>query len=131
MKKLINEWNFEPNKYDNCVMNKCVEGKQLTVSWHMDDPKVSHMDENATEAFIMDMETEFGMETPSSISCGKIHNYLGMTLDFSEPGQVMVQLSDYVRTLLHDAPANMDANASTPSVSHLFKVNLEYPKLSP
>ena len=68
--------------------NKSVGVKQLTVTWHVDDLKVSHMDKN--EAFIMDMETEFSKETPLSIPHGKIHSYLGMTLDFSEPGQVMV-----------------------------------------
>ena len=27
--KLISEWKFIPNKYDSCVINKWVEGKQL------------------------------------------------------------------------------------------------------
>ena len=124
-----NEWNFEPDNYDDCVVNNSVGGKQFTVTWHVDDLKVSHMEKNAIEAFIMDMETEFGKEMPLSISHGKIHNYLRMTLDFSEPGWVMVQMSDYVKMMLHDAPAIMDGKASTPAASHLFKVNLEVPKL--
>ena len=39
-------------------------------------------------------------------------------------------MSDYVKTMLHDAPANTNGKASTPTASHLFKVNLEDPKLS-
>ena len=34
---------FEVNPYDPCVANKIVDGKQLTVTWHVDDLKVSHV----------------------------------------------------------------------------------------
>ena len=61
--KLINEWKIVPNKYDKCMVNEMVEGKQLTVAWHVDDLKLSHVDENAIEEFLHDMESEFGKET--------------------------------------------------------------------
>ena len=35
---------FELNPYDRCVANKMVNGKQLTLVWHVDDLKVSHVD---------------------------------------------------------------------------------------
>jgi hypothetical protein len=34
---------FEINPYDPCVANKIVKGKQLTIVWHVDDLKVSHV----------------------------------------------------------------------------------------
>ena len=34
---------FEVNPYDPCVANKIVDGKQLTVTWHVDDLKASHV----------------------------------------------------------------------------------------
>ena len=34
----------EINLYDPCVMNKKVGGSQLTITWHVDDLKVSHKD---------------------------------------------------------------------------------------
>ena len=40
-------------------------------------------------------------------------------------------MSDYVKTMLHDAPNDVEGKASTPAASHLFKVNSEDPKLSP
>jgi hypothetical protein len=43
-KKLVGhliELGFEVNPYDPCVANKMVNGHQLTVSWHVDDLKVS------------------------------------------------------------------------------------------
>ena len=35
---------FIVNPYDPCVANKDVNGKQMTVLWHVDDLKVSHVD---------------------------------------------------------------------------------------
>ena len=35
---------FQMNPYDPCVANKIVDGSQLTVVWHVDNLKVSHVD---------------------------------------------------------------------------------------
>ena len=35
---------FVLNPYNPCVANKMVNGKQMTVCWHVDDLKVSHVD---------------------------------------------------------------------------------------
>jgi hypothetical protein len=35
---------------------------------------------------------------------GKLHNYLGMVLDFSERGVLQVQMKDYITTLLNEFP---------------------------
>ena len=32
----------EINPYDKCVANKVIEGTQCTISWYMDDNKLSH-----------------------------------------------------------------------------------------
>ena len=58
------EWGFTPNPYDSCVMNKIVQGKQLTVAWHVDDLKVSHKISTVVNQFITDMKNKFGKETP-------------------------------------------------------------------
>ena len=34
---------FEVNPYDPCVANKMVNGKQMTICWHVDDLKISLM----------------------------------------------------------------------------------------
>jgi hypothetical protein len=104
-------------------MNKIVEGKQITVAWHVDDLKVSHVQPKVIDQFIMDMESEFGKETPLNKSRGKVHDYLGMTLDFSKPGEVTVTMIDYIKGILHDAPKEMRGSAATPAANHLFQVN--------
>ena len=41
---LLQEWDFDINPQDWCVANKTVNDKQLTLVWHVDDLKVSHVD---------------------------------------------------------------------------------------
>ena len=122
------EWGFMPNSYDPCVMNKMVQGKQLTVTWHVDDLKVLHKEiSTVVDQFIKDMEDEFGKETPINKSHGKVLDYLGMTLDFTKPGKVMVTMIDYIKGILYDAPKDMHGQAVTLATIHLFEVNTKNP----
>ena len=46
-KKIVKElkkYRFEIDPYDPCVTNKVINGKKMTVLWHADDIKVSHVD---------------------------------------------------------------------------------------
>jgi hypothetical protein len=117
------EWGFTPNPYDPCVMNKLVDGKQLTVAWHVDDLKASHVLSTVVDKFIEDMESEFGKETPINKSRGKVHDYLGMRLDFSKPGEVTVTMIDYIKAILHGAPKDMRGRAVTLAAAHLLQIN--------
>ena len=128
-KQLIDVWGFTPNKYDECVVNKIINGQQMTVVWHVDDLKVSHVDEKEVDKIIKLMEAEFGAEAPLSISCGKVHDYLGMNLDFRVEGEVRINMEHYIDMMLHDAPEDMNGVSSTPAAAHLFKTNLEDPRL--
>ena len=121
------EWGFTPNLYDSCVMNKMVQGKQLMVAWHVDDLKVSHKMSTVKDQFIKDMEDEFGKETLINKSHGKVLNYLGMTLNFSKLGQVMITMIIYIKGVLHDAPKEKCGCAVTPAANHLFQVNTTNP----
>jgi len=125
----LQEWGFIANPYDDCVMNKMVNGKMLTVAWHVDDLKVSHIEVAVVDDFVLQMEDEFGQETPLNKSRGKIHDYLGMIFDFQSPGIVKVTMFDYVRMILHEAPKDMNGKVVNPAAKHLFTVNGDNPKL--
>ena len=111
------------NSYDSCVVNKIVNGKQLTVVWHVDDLKISHVDAAVVDEFIAQLDSKFGRETPMNKSRGKIHDYLGMVLDFSVSGKVTIDMREYVRMVLHDLPPNMIGKANTPAANYLFDIN--------
>ena len=69
------------------------------------------------------MEETFGQEGPLTISRGKVHDYLGMILDYSVEGSVIIRMESYINNMINDMPEDMIGVASTPASSSLFKVN--------
>ena len=120
--KLV-EWGFTINPYDWCIANKQINGQQCTLVWHVDDMKISHVDTKIVDDVIKRLEREFGKEAPLTIHRGKIHHYLGMTLDFSLPGKVQISMEEYIRNMLSELPEDMEGTATTPAAEHLFKIN--------
>jgi Reverse transcriptase (RNA-dependent DNA polymerase) len=125
----LKSWGFVPNKYDSCVVNKTVNGKQCTIAWHVDDLKISHEDPDVVSGVIRQLEGEFGKEAPLTITRGRVHTYLGMELDFSVDGKVKVGMVPYVENLLAELDGDMDGKAPTPAAAYLFDTNEECPKL--
>ena len=68
------------NPHYPCVANKMVDRAQMTVCRHFDDLKISHRDEEMVTAFTVDMANIYGSNT--TIARGRVHDYLGMELDF-------------------------------------------------
>jgi hypothetical protein len=123
----LQEWGFIINPYDWCVGNKMVNGKQCTVLWHVDDLKISHEDPNVVTSLIADLEEAFGKEAPLTVTRGKRHEYLGMTIDYSIPGKVLITMQDYIQNMLDELPEDMNGIANTPAAEHLFKINTVNP----
>jgi len=126
---LCGELGFKTNPYDSCVANKTINGKQCTVLWHVDDLKISHVDEKVLEDILRAINERFGKETPVSINRGRVHDYLGMTIDYSEDGKVKFKMDDFVEQLLEEGPEDMDGSAATPAANYLFQVNKNGKKL--
>jgi hypothetical protein len=80
--------------------------------------------------FLLQLDDEFGKETPTNKSRGKVHSYLGMTLNFTNKGSVHIDMGDYVRMVLHEIPPDMEGKAVTPACSYLFNVNDQSDKLN-
>ena len=125
----LEEWGFVINPYDWCVANKDINGQQCTIIWHVDDLKILHVDPNVVTDIIKQLEGEFAKEAPLSITRGKVHDYLGMTPDFTIDGKVQIKMIDYIENMLEELPADMDGEAATPAPSHLFEVNENDPKM--
>jgi hypothetical protein len=92
------------------------------VAWHVDDLKVSHVETKVVDEFLEQMEEEFSKETPMNKNRGKVHDYLGMVLDFSNEGAVKISMV-YIKMVLHDLPTEMVGSATTPAANYLFNVD--------
>jgi hypothetical protein len=124
----LQEWGFKINPYNFCVANKTIDGKQCTVVWHVDDFKISHVDPQVVTRILNLLDAKYGQEivggkrAPLIITRGKIHDYLGMTLDYSEPGFVKLDMTNYVNKILDEMPEVMDGTVTLPAAAYLFQI---------
>jgi hypothetical protein len=130
--KDLTEFGFELNPYDPCVANKMVNRYQMTVSWHVDDLKISHIDSNEVTKFIEWIKEKYGSIGEVNATRGKIHEYLGMKLDYSVQGQVTVDMQDYVTHMIKQFPKEtLDGKkVSSPWNDNLFKFSGKSPPLN-
>ena len=77
---------FKINPYDLCVANKMINGKQCTISWYVDDNKISHKDPKVVDEVIKEIESHFG---PMKCSRGDKHKLLGMNIEIDRKRKVL------------------------------------------
>ena len=135
LKKDITEIGFRINPYDPCVANMMVEGHQMTLTWHVDDMKISHKDPEMVSSFIDWMKMKYEnikLDAKVKVSRGKVHDYLGIEIDYTTPGQVRMNMQRYVEKMIDRFPykSNLKAGVRTPAADHLFKVSKSAKKLS-
>ena len=112
---LTEELGFVANPYDSCVVNKSIRGKQTTIGWHVDDLKISHVDQAAIDDIIKKLERRYTKEIPLSITKGDVHEYLGMKIEYSQKGKVRFSIPDYINRMLEDIPSElMQGPSATP-----------------
>ena len=104
-KKLVSDLKsigFVVNPYDFCVANKMINGKQMTIVWHVDDLKISHVDSREVTKIINWFKSKYEDKNIGEMkaSRGKVHDYLGMVLDYSIAGEVKVSMVAYIKSML-------------------------------
>ena len=50
------------------------------------------------------------------------HDYLGMNLDFSSPGEVKIDMKNYITKVISNFPEKITGVEATPASDHLFQV---------
>ena len=137
-KSLIEE-GFELNPYDPCVANKMIEGKQMTICFHVDDCKLSHRKPKVMDQMIEWLRKEYEsiFEDGSgkmTVSRGKVHTYLGMTLDYRVRGQVKISMIGYIDEILaafDKADPKGGGTKTSAAPENLFRINEDCKKLEP
>ena len=129
----VSEWllslGFMVSDRDPCVFNVTTPaGYQCTVVIHVDDGKVSTVDEEYMKFFVNELIVKFG---EVKIREGKRHDFLGLILDYetfpqkcwvSQPGLIssMIELGE---------EHNIIGVAESPAAVNLFEVDIESPLL--
>ena len=100
--------------------NKTVDGNQVTVVWHVEDLNISHKNEDTVDALINKLREQYRKEVDLAIHRGKVHEYLGMKLDYREEGKVKIDMTDDLKKILDDLPSKYQGRAIAPAEKHLF-----------
>ena len=116
MKGVLTKMGFEMNEYDECTFNKMINDHQCTIQFHIDDLKLSHLQQGELDKIIDQLNEVFGSEGELLVaSYGKVHEYLGMTIDWSVDGKVIFTMYDYLEDILAEAPDDFNENDVTPA----------------
>jgi hypothetical protein len=108
-----------------------IDGNQITVQFHVDDLKISHKKQSVIDSVLVDLNNTFGTaKKPLAATTGDIHDYLGLTIDFSKKGTVKFTMYDYLEDILSEMPADMKGTSPTPASDRLFDAEEESPPLN-
>jgi hypothetical protein len=107
---------FELNPYDPCFANHKVNGKQHTVTWHVNNMKSSHIDPRVNNKFYKWCENKYGN---SKVGHAKVvyrpkHNYLAIILDYSVQGKLKINREYYIDTVIEEFPYKIKMVKSMP-----------------
>ena len=56
------------------------------------------------------------------VTRGKVHDYLGMDLDYTKRGTLRVSMIKYLGKVFDDFPEQITSTSSSPAADHLFKI---------
>ena len=73
----------------------------MTICWHVDDLKISHVNPKVVDKMVNWLDK---LQHGFTATLGKSYDYLGMTFNFSTPGEVKVSMYDYIDKVLTGFP---------------------------
>ena len=120
LRKDLEEIGFKFNPYDPCVANRRVNKKRQTVRFHVDDLMSSHVDSTVNDEFLKWMNEKYGKHGAVTATRGNIHEYLGMTFDFTNKRKVVISMAEYMSRLVDEFPHPITKKAKSPAAEDLF-----------
>ena len=70
----------------------------------MDNLKSSHINPKVNDEFLQWIKDTFGQLSEVKMTQGLLHDYLGITLNYSVSGQVSIDMSHYVEKMVEEFP---------------------------
>ena len=83
------------------------------------------MDSQVNDEFLIWLNKNYGQMGEVKAHRGKIHDYLGMKLNYSKDGKVQIDMTDYVEEMIESFPVELTETkkVKTPADTNLFNVN--------
>ena len=121
---------FKINRYDLCVANKIIDGKQCTITWHVDDLKISHDKPKVADQVIKHLESRYGK---LSVTRGRKQTYVGMDIEYCSDRSVEISMKPYLLEAIvefEEMGEKIECSKPTPAAAYLFNVDEKSPVLS-
>jgi hypothetical protein len=121
-RKDLQDNGFVFNPYNPCMANKKVQGLQQTIVFHVDDLKSSHKSKSVNDKFEKWLNSMYGKHGKVTATRGRIHNYLGMELDYQKQGELKINMTKYVKNMLNNFPVKLRKKdvAKMPARDNIF-----------
>jgi len=113
---------LDPNPQDRCVFNMIgASGNQVTVVVYVDDLLITGKEQSDIDTVVAGLR---GAYPEIKYEAGLVHNYLGMTLDFSVKGTVSVTMDGMVKDIVATSiTKDLDKKTTSPARDNLFTVD--------
>ena len=102
------------NDCDPCIFNKTVGGTQITIIVYVDDLMILSKNPRLIKAIIDTLEDKYDK---LKVSSGKVHNYLGMVFDFTNPTYVSVDQIGMVEDIISSTRTSVQQHIATTPLS--------------
>ena len=110
---------FKSNPYDSCVFSKTLSnGDIFDIAVYVDDLLLGCKNLEVLKEFIAQLKNKYHDVT---LNQDKVQEYLGMALDFSEPGVCSINMEVYIAAMITDF--GISKFATTPANANLFTLH--------
>ena len=117
---------FVANPHDFCVFNKIgPDCEQVTLCLHVDDSLATSVMQANLDLFRQYLTSVYPTVTQRQ---GRVVNYVGMTFDFTNEGEVRVTMEHCIKDILHGC--GVVRPRSTPAAPDLFEIRDNAEKVS-
>ena len=84
-----------------------------------------HKDADIVTGMLVKIKEIFGSNKviPITETIGKVHDYLGMIIDYSYPSEVKFTMYEYIMQLFEELSPEMRWTSTSPAAAHLIQVN--------
>jgi hypothetical protein len=89
---------------------------------------ISHVSQDEIMKVVHGIKDIYGENLAETV--GTVHDYLGMTFDYSFTREVRVNMWDYLGKVIKEFPEEITGTCVTPAGDHLFKVREDGRKLN-
>jgi hypothetical protein len=103
---------FEINPYNICIANKMVNGLQMTIRWQVDDLMISHLKQEEIMQVVQQIKDIYGDNLKEDV--GTLHDYLGMTFNYSFDKEVQINMWDYIKKVTRKLSKKITGVCATP-----------------